>query len=110
VMAIVPGHARLRADNQTMSWLAGQLSAQLGGPVRDATELQGKYDFLLSWAFGEETAAVVPGESAGAPRSEPYRPALINAVQSQLGLRLDRKRAPVEILVVDHAEKTPTAN
>jgi uncharacterized protein (TIGR03435 family) len=109
-MAIVPGHARLRSDAQTMSWLAGQLSAQLGGPVTDATELKGKYDFILSWAFGEDTAAVVPGDAAGAPHVDAYRPALINAVQSQLGLKMERKKAPVEVLIVDHAEKTPAAN
>jgi uncharacterized protein (TIGR03435 family) len=109
MMAVVPGHARLRSDSQTMSWLADQLSAQLGGPVTDATALKGKYDFILSWAFGEETAAVVPGE-AGAPHVDAYRPALINAVQAQLGLKMDRKKAPVEVLIVDHADKSPTAN
>jgi uncharacterized protein (TIGR03435 family) len=109
-MAIVPGHARLRSDAQTMSWLADQLSNQLGGPVSDATGLKGKYDFILSWAFGQDTAAVVPGEAAGSSHPDPYRPALLNAVQSQLGLKMDRKKAPVEILVVDHIEKSPTAN
>jgi uncharacterized protein (TIGR03435 family) len=109
-MAIVPGHARLRADHRSMSWFADQLSNQLGGPVTDATGLKENYDFIVSWAFGEDTAAVVPGEAPGAPRPEPFRPALVQAVQSQLGLRLDRKKAPVEVLVVDHIEKAPSAN
>ena len=109
-MAVVPGRARLRSHNQTMSWFADQLSGQLGGPVNDATALNGKYDFVLSWSFGEETAAIVPGESPGASRVDAYRPALIHSVQSQLGLKLERKKAPVDILVVDRVERTPTAN
>jgi uncharacterized protein (TIGR03435 family) len=35
---------------------------------------------------------------------------LFTAVQSQLGLRLDTKKGPVELIVVDHVEKTPTEN
>jgi len=108
-MAIVPGHARLRADGQTMGWLADQLSNQLGGPVTNATELKGKYDFIVSWMFGEASAAVVPGESGGAA-ADAFRPALVNAVQSQLGLKLERKKAPVEVLIVDRIDKTPSAN
>ncbi len=108
-MAIVPGHARLRSNNQTMSWFADQLSGQLGGPVTDSTGLKGNYDFILSWAFGSETA-VVPGQDPGAPYTDAYRPALLNAVQSQLGLKLERKKAPVEVLVIDRIEKTPSPN
>ena len=37
-------------------------------------------------------------------------PDLLTAVQEQLGLRLERKKGLVEVLVVDHAEKVPTEN
>lgn len=91
-MAVVPGHARLRSENRPMEWLAGMLSNQMGSPVVDATELRGKYDFVLSWAL----------DDAG--------PTLLSALQSQLGLKLEEKKAPVEMLVVDRIEKVPTEN
>jgi len=109
-MAVVPGYARLRSENQPISWFAEMLSAQLRGPVIDLTNLTGKYDFVVSWAFGEQTAASAPGEAAPAARVDHYRPALIHAVQSQLGLKLERRTGSVDVLIVDHAEKTPTAN
>ena len=37
-------------------------------------------------------------------------PTLIVAVQEQLGLKLESKKGPVDILVIDHAEKVPTEN
>jgi uncharacterized protein (TIGR03435 family) len=35
---------------------------------------------------------------------------LITALQEKLGLKLESKKAPIEILVIDHMEKTPTEN
>jgi uncharacterized protein (TIGR03435 family) len=110
-MAVVPGHARIRSDNQTMAWLARMLAGQLQGPVIDATALKGKYDFLLSWSFGENNAPA--GSAEAAPSMvvlDPYRPALINALQSQLGLKLEQKKGQADVLVIDHIEKEPTVN
>ena len=59
--------------------------------VLDKTGLRDKYDFTLQWAPEENQAAIFA------------------AVQEQLGLRLDPQTAPVEVLVVDHAEK-PSEN
>jgi uncharacterized protein (TIGR03435 family) len=103
-MAAIPGHARIGSDNQTMAWLAKMLTGQLQSPVIDATGLTAKYDFLLSWAFEDNSA------SDGAAALDAYRPALISAVQSQLGLKLGQKKGQVEVLVVDHIEKAPTEN
>ena len=91
-MAVIPGHARLRSDNRTMEWFAGMLSNQMGSPVVDATGLHGKYDFVLSWALDD-----------GGPD-------LLSALPEQLGLKLEEKKAPVEVLVVDRIEKVPTEN
>ncbi|HWD00081.1 MAG TPA: TIGR03435 family protein [Candidatus Sulfopaludibacter sp.] len=100
-MAVVPGHARIRSDDQPMAWFVQMLSGQLGAPVRDATGLTGKYDFQLSWSFQPE-----PGAAEG----DVYRTALVMAIQSQLGLKLEQKKGPVEVLTVDHLDKTVTAN
>jgi uncharacterized protein (TIGR03435 family) len=69
-------------------------------PVTNATGLAGSYDFTLSWSWDEDT----PGAQAAA------RADLVSAVQSQLGLKLERKKGQWEVLIVDHIEKTPTEN
>ena len=75
-----------------MAFLVGQLSEQLGRPVIDKTGLTAHYDFSLKWSPDPDAA-----ETSG--------PSLFTALQSDLGLKLQSTRAPVEILVIDHAEK-----
>ncbi len=77
----------------------------------DATGLQGNYSFLLSWAWEENGGtAADPAGTPVAGNSDPYRPALIAAIQSQLGLKLTEKKGQVSVLVLDHMDKTPTRN
>ncbi len=66
--------------------------------VVDRTKLTGRFDIQLHWT---------PEESAAQPRES--GPSLFTAVRDQLGLRLESTKAPVEVLVIDHAEK-PGAN
>jgi uncharacterized protein (TIGR03435 family) len=61
--------------------------------------LKGKYDFTLHWIMSD-----------GPPSGEETGPSLFAALQQQLGLKLESKKAMVDILVVDHIEKTPTEN
>jgi len=84
----------------SMQRLANVLAGLLGEPVTDGTGMKGNYDIKLR--------ALIAGHSAGvAANSEPD---LFEAVQEQLGLKLVRKKSPIETLVVDHIEKTPTEN
>jgi uncharacterized protein (TIGR03435 family) len=100
-MAMGNGRARMVYPRQTMDFFATSfLSGQLHHPVIDATGLTGKYDFALFWDMSAGT---------GASDLEPG-PTLIEAVQSQLGLKLEQKKGPVEIIVVDHMERVPTEN
>ncbi len=100
-MAIVPGHAGIRSVHQPIAWFARILSGQLQTPVIDATGLKGNYDFEVYWAF----------ENGGADAMlEPFRPAMIAAVQSQLGLKLESKKGQAQVLVVDRLDRAPTEN
>jgi bla regulator protein BlaR1 len=99
-MAMGYGRAHLINRRQTLRWFAEMVSNQVHAPVDDATGIAGIYDFELEWAYGEGTAA---------PDAEPA-PTLFEAVQSQLGLRLEPKKGPVDIVVVDYAERSPTGN
>jgi uncharacterized protein (TIGR03435 family) len=116
-MIMMNGKARWRASDETMEQLASMLGTQLGQPVKDATGMKGKYDFTLSWAnesFAAGRGGVMAGPEGGAPAAslaEPDNgPTLLQAIQSQLGVKLEQKKTPVEILVVDHVEKVPMEN
>jgi uncharacterized protein (TIGR03435 family) len=92
--------AQLTMTKATMEQLAIQLSGSgLDRPVLDKTGLAGHYDIALNW---------IP-EYAGPPASDSNSVNVFTAVQEQLGLRLEPQKAPVEILVIDHAEK-PSEN
>lgn len=87
-----------------MHELVSLLSSQLQRPVMDKTGLTGKYDFTLRWAA--EQLSPVPGTPTGDPSN---LPSIFTALREQLGLRLDSTKGPVEMLVIDRAEK-PTEN
>jgi uncharacterized protein (TIGR03435 family) len=68
------------------------------GPVLDRSGLTGIYDFKLEWITAGEANNGSPG------------PTMLNAVEDQLGLKLERRREPVEVLVVDKLDRVPTEN
>ncbi len=104
------GTGKLTAKKVTMGHFAETLSSQMDRPVVDTTGMEGVFDFTLEYtkqdaqpkfnADGVGTAA--PDLGAG--------PSIFSALQDQLGLKLESRKAPVEMLVIDHAEKEPTEN
>ena len=95
-------HGRLFYDHQSMHHVAVLLSRQLKQPVIDLTGLEGFYDVHLEWAPEDASGA----ETAG---SEPL-PDIFQAVEQELGLHLESRKTPIDILVVDSADKVPIAN
>jgi len=95
-----PAHAELRTPNLLpLSRLA------IGGtprPVIDATGLTGKYDIKLTWSPQADN----PQPGGAAPEGE----SMLEALESQLGLKIRQGKASVEMLVVDRIEKVPTDN
>lgn len=79
---------KLTGQGASMGELAEYLSRQLGRAVVDETGLKGHYDFTLQLKEDENQAAL-----------------LLRAVPQELGLALNPQTAPVEMLVIDHAEK-----
>ena len=80
--------------NMPLAGLVNYIANVLGSPVHDDTGLKGRYNFTLEF--------LRPGRTAAAGESTPD---LFEAVQEQLGLKLEGKKGPVEVLIVDHAEK-----
>jgi uncharacterized protein (TIGR03435 family) len=112
---MINGRSQIRGQRSTMQALANELSrTQLKVPVTDDTGLKAKYDFILKFATPEWNGKLldVPelGISASAYEAMEPLPDLAAALQSQLGLRLEAKKAPVEVLIVDHVEKAPSDN
>ena len=111
---IVKDKARMHNPEMTMQALASQLSSQLEAPVTDATSLTGKYDIdmhWMYWPFRTATATVPPLPGGEPAASAPPGPTLTQALEDQLGLRVESTKGPVvDFVVVDHAEKVPTQN
>ncbi len=79
------------------------------GPVLDATGLQGGWDFTLAWSSAGIARAAASGATASDPN--PSRALSIKeAINKQLGLRLEEKRRPLPVLVIDHIDEHPTEN
>jgi uncharacterized protein (TIGR03435 family) len=112
----INGRSRLHAQRATMQDLAKELSSklQLAASVTDETGLTAKYDFTLKFATPGWNGRFIDipelGISATAYEAMEPLPELGVALQSQLGLKLEQKRAPVEVFVVDHLEKAPSSN
>ena len=80
--------------------VAANLSTMLERTVVDQTGLTGKYDFKLNWSPDL-------GPSDGSPGSS--GPSVFTALEEQLGLKLVSAKGPVEMIVMERAEK-PTEN
>lgn len=109
------GVERLEVRGATMSSLVNTLSSLVGRPVVDRTGLTGRYDFTLEFSRNETQGA---GGAGGFNEPPPLPPpgqgpeittSIYTSIQ-QLGLRLDALKFPVDVIVVDHAEKTPVEN
>ena len=92
----------------SMLMLASLIARFTRTPVVDQTALPGLFDVKLDWS--RDTSMPLPPGPGAAPAELPDGPSISEAVQKQLGLKLEKRKGPVDVLVVDHAEKTPLAN
>jgi uncharacterized protein (TIGR03435 family) len=87
---------QIDVQHGSMERIASMLSLRAGKPIIDRTGLSGNYDVTLSYAKVDD------------PNSD--LPDFFTALQNQLGLKLVPAKVPVQILVIDHVDKTPTEN
>lgn len=99
------GGASAQRTCAPMSVLATILSNALQAPVEDKTGLSGRWDFELSYT-GERRRNAAPDAVARDPNDAP---ALLTAVQEQLGLKLESGRGPIDVQVIESAAQ-PTEN
>jgi uncharacterized protein (TIGR03435 family) len=91
----------LTAKKTSMARLADLMARSLGEMVVDKTGIEGVYDFELRWTDDDRNSGGSDADAA---------PSLFTAIQETLGLRLQRQKVPVEMVVVDHVERVPTEN
>ncbi len=84
----------ITANKITLPIFASILSGQLDRLVIDATDLKGTYDIKLEWT----------------PEGADLGVSVVTAIKEQLGLKLDSRTGPVEMIIVDKAERNPTEN
>ena len=102
--------------NTTMASLAdaissyGAMAGEVDKPVVDKTGLDGRFDFTVEYAPGENDRFGRPGPpSADAPPPNPQGAPFLSAVREQLGLKLVSSKGPIRTLIVDHVER-PSEN
>jgi uncharacterized protein (TIGR03435 family) len=104
----------LTARMKGIADLLNMLQIMIGRPVVDKTGLTGVYDFNLRYAISSASragsAASAEPPSGALDESSDFGLGLFGAFESQLGLKLEPKRGPVEVLVVDRANRMPTEN
>ena len=106
--SLPPGTRQLGCQHVTMAQLADQLqnmSTELWAPVLDATGLDGAWDFTLTYSIAPPTA-----NATAATASDPSGGyTLFEAIEKQLGLKLEVQMRSLPVVVIDRLEK-PTEN
>jgi uncharacterized protein (TIGR03435 family) len=85
---------------QPISRLTFLLTRRLDRPVLDLTGLKGVYDFTLD----------ISGLPNGQGVTDPASPSIFSAVQNDMGLKLEARKEPIQILVIDSVNRNPSAN
>jgi uncharacterized protein (TIGR03435 family) len=87
-----------------MDYFAWQFGQLMDLPVVNQTDLKGDYDFKLTYTR-ELPPQFKEGDSYNGELIDTSGPSVFEAVREQLGLKLEKKKGPVEVLAIDHVEK-----
>ena len=118
-LSVVNGRARFYQPYETIPSLLFMLEMITDKPVMDATGLKGVYEIDLHWgqaplygqlAAAQANAAIPPTGPPAASDAGPGGPTIQQALRAQLGLKLELKKGPVEMLVIDRVDRVPTEN
>jgi uncharacterized protein (TIGR03435 family) len=97
-------HMKMHAQFVNMDYFAWRLGQLLDRPVVDQTNLKGGFDF--DFAYTRELPPGIPeGANLNGEPIDTSGPTIYEALHQQLGLKLERQKGPVNILVIDHVAK-----
>jgi uncharacterized protein (TIGR03435 family) len=103
----------ITCQNMTIAQIGDELQHVANGyiynTVIDGTGLKGSYDFTLSFSSPDKLLPTPGGDATNT--SDPNGAlSIFDAVNKQLGLKLEKTQRPYPVLVIDHMEETPTEN
>jgi len=108
-LMLEPGGARALGGKVRMAEFARTLSMVTDRPVIDRTGFGSFFDVQMMFLPDASTPAMPPPPPDVAAALELKTPSILSALQEQLGLKLESTRGPVEVMVIDHAER-PSGN
>jgi uncharacterized protein (TIGR03435 family) len=117
-MQMIPSQTGMRIEmtKMTAAGIIETLGRFVDRPIVDLTDLKGKYDLTLEVGLEDMmNLARAAGMNVQGPptdtsrATEPGSSSIFVAIQ-QYGLKLEPRKAPVELLVIDHVERNPTDN
>ncbi len=109
---------KFEARKLTMAQLADSLGRFIERPVVDMTELKGTYDLTLEFTPEEYRVLLIRTALSAGVNLPPEAMRLLEGASDEslfkglqaLGLKLESRKSPLEVLVIDSASKTPTEN
>jgi uncharacterized protein (TIGR03435 family) len=116
-----PGSRAMTCQNITMAQFAERLqnmAPELSWPVSDATGIEGGFDFTLTFSMRPMMMGPVrpPGDGSGAAGALPSASdptggyTIFEALEKELGLKLEKQKRSMPVIVIDHIEQKPTEN
>jgi uncharacterized protein (TIGR03435 family) len=112
-MDVKPDQGRMQVSFQraTVTQLIDALSNVFRAPVIDETGLKGKYDVTVNMAkYIPDMGQRGPGGAGGGEAPPDPQAIVMRALQEEFGLKLEPKKMPIDLVVIDHVEKAPVAN
>jgi uncharacterized protein (TIGR03435 family) len=100
------GDTVLKATSASLSQLASALSSRLNTTILDQTGIAGRFDVSLQWTPDPTTEPLVSKTGMPLPPSDAAPgPSIFTALQEKLGLKLEARKVPVEVMVIDQAHR-----
>ena len=102
------GDTILKATSASMSQLAEALSSRLNTTVVDRTGIEGRFDVSMQWTPDPTSEPLISKSGMPVPPPPPDAvpgPSIFTALQEKLGLKLEARKVPVEVIVIDQAHR-----
>ena len=106
---VAPFHSKWTATAANMDIFTGRLSRMMDRPVIDMTGLAGGYDFTLTYTADPPSNLPPDAKIKNGEPIDLSGPTIFQAVRQQLGLRLEARKGPVPVMVIEHIER-PSRN
>jgi uncharacterized protein (TIGR03435 family) len=101
----IQGPGLISGRKMTMARLSDALAPSVSRVVIDRTGLEGTFDLDLQWLPDQPRLGGPLGNGSGGFVPSSDLPSIFTALQEQLGLKLDSQRGPVEMLMIERAER-----